>query len=258
MKYVSKIVNVLQQDGIFVLFRKIFHRIKLILVPYFDIFDRIKLILVPYFDYWFDLKYGVDTCRIMVHGDESDIGSDEKKAAIRYEPTPVNALRSILKQLPINHSEFTFIDYGSGKGRALLLASEHPFKKIIGIELSKKLHECAENNIKKWKCNNQKCTDIKLWNANATQFKLPIDPLIIFFFTPFFGDVKDLVIRNIQESFNDSPRPLHIVYYGSRPDFIETLSDMNTSQHEIYSKRPLSAIGKYKGHLFSFNTINTA
>ena len=251
MKYVSKIINVVQQDGIFALFRK---------VPGAVIWriSMVKFLTTPYFDYWFDLKYGVDTCRMMIHddaNDTSDIGPGNK-TAVRYEPTPVNALRSILKKLRIDHSEFTFIDYGSGKGRALLLASEHPFKKIIGVELSKKLHEIAENNIKKWTCSNQICTDITSCNTDAIEFKLPNEPLVIFFFTPFLGNVKESVIRNIQESFSSCPRPLHIVYYGSRQDFIESLNDMNINHQEIYSEHPLSATGKYKGHLFSFNNIN--
>ncbi|MBW2173575.1 MAG: class I SAM-dependent methyltransferase [Deltaproteobacteria bacterium] len=163
-------------------------------------------------------------------------------------------MRSILKELPIDHSEFTFIDYGSGKGRVLLLAAEYPFKRIIGVELSKKLHEIAQNNIKIWKCSNPKCTDIKLCHGDATQFKLPDDPLVIFFFAPFRGIVKDLVVSNIRESFNANPRPIHIVYYGIRTDFIEISSDMNINHQEIYSRHPLPASGDYKGHLFSFST----
>jgi len=47
----------------------------------------------------------------------------------------------VLEKLSINHSEFTFIDFGSGKGRVLFLASEYPYKKIIGVELARMLHE---------------------------------------------------------------------------------------------------------------------
>src|ERR1700752_1632972 len=45
---------------------------------------------------------------------------------------------------------FSFVDVGAGKGRALLLASELPFRKVIGVELSKPLAQIAAQNIEKW------------------------------------------------------------------------------------------------------------
>ena len=238
MSVFSKVIDVVQKDGIFVLFTKSI--------------NNIKIKTLPYFDYWFDLKYGVDTCQAMFHNEASDIGSNNKRTAIRYEATPVKAVRSILKKLPVKHSEYTFIDYGSGKGRVLLLASEFPFKNIIGVELSKRLHEIAEKNIKICKHLNHKCINIESFCADAAQFELPNNPLVIFFFTPFLGLVMDRVIANIQGNWMANPRPIHIVYYGSRIDIIKILSNMNVTHQLIFSKHLLSASGKYKGHLFSF------
>src|SRR5690242_14658329 len=45
---------------------------------------------------------------------------------IPYAPTKVRRLRKILGELCVNHKEFIFLDVGSGKGRALLVASEFP------------------------------------------------------------------------------------------------------------------------------------
>jgi hypothetical protein len=46
--------------------------------------------------------------------------------------------------------DFTFIDLGSGKGRALLMASAYPFKRIIGVEFMPELHRVAQENIRKY------------------------------------------------------------------------------------------------------------
>jgi tRNA G46 methylase TrmB len=46
----------------------------------------------------------------------------------------------MVSRLNISFEDFTFFDFGSGKGRALHLASEFPFKNIIGVEFSSKLH----------------------------------------------------------------------------------------------------------------------
>ena len=91
------------------------------------IFGRIILILMPFFD----PRHRVDTCKIMLHNDKPDIEAYKKENAIRHEPTSVIALRSILKSLQIDYSKFTLIDYGYRKGRALLLVSEHAFKKYF-------------------------------------------------------------------------------------------------------------------------------
>ncbi len=41
-----------------------------------------------------------------------------------------------------------FVDIGSGKGRVLIAAAEHPFLQVAGVEYSKELHEAALNNIR--------------------------------------------------------------------------------------------------------------
>jgi hypothetical protein len=45
-------------------------------------------------------------------------------------------LRETLAALPIAYDKFAFVDCGSGKGRTLLIASEFPFKFIIGVEFA--------------------------------------------------------------------------------------------------------------------------
>ena len=46
----------------------------------------------------------------------------------------------------IEHDRFTFVDFGAGKGRVLMMACEYPFKQVIGVELSRKLHATASRN----------------------------------------------------------------------------------------------------------------
>ncbi|GAO34880.1 hypothetical protein SCT_0260 [Sulfuricella sp. T08] len=203
-----------------------------------------------FIDRRFDRKYGVDTSGLIgVKG--LDVTSEQKDSGIHYEPTPVPALRAILDSLPVDHSKFTFIDYGSGKGRVLLLASEYPYQRIIGVEFANSLHTIARANIARWNSRKQKCADIASVCMDARDFQLPDDPLVIFFFTPFLSPVIDRVVENIQESFRIKPRPIRIVYYGTNEKFMGLLSKLGFSRREIYSKRPFSALKHYKGHLFS-------
>ena len=56
-----------------------------------------------------------------------------------YAPTMPSALTQALAPLPIQHQDFTFIDIGCGKGRALLIAAQFPFRHLLGVEISTEL-----------------------------------------------------------------------------------------------------------------------
>jgi predicted RNA methylase len=47
----------------------------------------------------------------------------------------------------MKHGETTFVDIGSGKGRALIIAAEYAFKRIIGVEYSPSLATICRRNL---------------------------------------------------------------------------------------------------------------
>jgi len=64
-----------------------------------------------------------------------------KAHAKGYEPTTKEQIEALLGMLPrLDLTDFIFVDFGSGKGRALFVAAEHPFRQIIGVEYSRELH----------------------------------------------------------------------------------------------------------------------
>ena len=58
-------------------------------------------------------------------------------------------------------SRLTFVDYGAGKGRVLLLASEHPFAAVGGIEFAEELHDDAVMNIAQYPRSRMKCRNVE-------------------------------------------------------------------------------------------------
>ena len=85
-----------------------------------------------YKDAEFDRQYGTDTAgRIEVADQDFDSGA-EGRGATRYEASGIDVFHAVIRSLALDHRRFTFIDLGSGKGRTLLLASDYPFKKIVG------------------------------------------------------------------------------------------------------------------------------
>jgi len=73
--------------------------------------------------------------------------------SVRYEATPVSFFHSAVSKLALDYPKTVFIDFGSGKGRTLLLACKYPFHSIIGIEISPALCEIATDNINKYLAN---------------------------------------------------------------------------------------------------------
>ena len=47
--------------------------------------------------------------------------------------------------------EFTFVDLGAGMGRAMLLASEYPFRAVLEVEINATLARIARKNAAHWR-----------------------------------------------------------------------------------------------------------
>ena len=101
-----------------------------------------------------------------------------------YQPTDPALFREMMSALPIQFDKFTFIDIGSGKGRTLLMASEYPFQKIIGVELLPELHQVAQENLRLYQSESQKCFALESVCGNATTFPFPAEPLVLYLFNP--------------------------------------------------------------------------
>jgi SAM-dependent methyltransferase len=158
----------------------------------------------------FDLWHGVHT-RGDVDLPRLTIDSPNLDHGTGYQPTHPKLIRKILLSLPIDHSQYTFLDYGSGKGRVLLIAAGYPFKQIVGIEFAKELHEIAVRNIARFR-GRRLCPSIESVHADALAFDLPLDPLAIFMFNPFRPPVLKPLMEKISRSLLASPRDAWLIY----------------------------------------------
>ncbi len=99
----------------------------------------------------FDERFGVETSGLLYDlrsGHQHDVYNNGYFAVA---PSVFHAvMRAMLEQLHLDCHRFCFVDVGSGKGRALLLASDYPFRKIIGVELSPELDRIARANIARY------------------------------------------------------------------------------------------------------------
>jgi hypothetical protein len=135
-----------------------------------------------------------------------------------YLPIEPERFHRVLSSLDIAFEEFTFIDFGSGKGRALLLASDYPFKEIMGLEFSPELHRVAEDNITRYSSPTQQCTNIESLNVDFVDFALPQQPSVLFFFNPCRGRLLANVTENVRQSLLSCPRSVYVAYVALTPE----------------------------------------
>lgn len=136
----------------------------------------------------------------------------EVLAGRQYQASDPVIFHEMMSHLAIDHRQFTFIDLGSGKGRGLLLASDYPFHRIVGIELLPELHAIAEENVRKYRSPRQQCREFKLICADARSSPLPPEPLVVFLFDPFPEDVLRQVMAGIERSLREQPRQMFLAY----------------------------------------------
>ena len=161
----------------------------------------------------FDRRHGIDTGGI-IPVQQLDVSADEQEGGWGYMPTQPEWFHTALSQLDIPLDQFTFVDFGSGKGRSMLIAAALPFRQIVGVEFSAQLHRIASSNIRIWSETHPSCPSMTAILSDATSYRLPPDPLLLYFYNPFKEPVMRQVLSNIEASFRDAPRPIFVVYAG--------------------------------------------
>jgi len=94
------------------------------------------------------------------------------------------------------------------------MASDYPFRQIVGVELLPALHEIARQNLQQYKSESQKCQHLEAICADATDFIFPQGPLLIFLFNPFPESGLRRTIANLATSLEQTPRPAYVLYHN--------------------------------------------
>ena len=111
---------------------------------------------------------------------------------------------------PLN--EFTFIDVGAGMGRALLLAAEMPFRRVVGIELNPTLARIARKNVASWRVAGRAITATRVICGDVVEFNFPPGPCLLFLFNPFGPTVMRKMLTKIAANFGGRPGQLDLLY----------------------------------------------
>ena len=196
----------------------------------------------------FDWTHNVETCGDVVP-DATSVTVETLRHGGSYTPSQVALVRHLIDTLAIDYARYTFVDIGSGKGRALLVASEFPFARIVGVEYDARLHQVASRNIRQYRSRSQRCHDIECLHRDALQFPFPSGPLVVYMYNPFRPPVLVPLLRNLQASYARQPRDIILLYASPyHREFVTeetTLAPARTSRDYIAFRTPsdLPAIG---------------
>lgn len=162
----------------------------------------------------YDWDYRVNTTSGAVGWRERLLGSFTSG----YQPTEPDAFHEMLATLQqttgVEFADVTFIDLGSGKGRTLLMASDYPFRRIVGVELLPALHRLARQNLAQYKSDSQKCFTLESICSDAAVFDFPAGPLLVYLFNPFPEVVLRHVLANLRRALTESSTTAHLIYYN--------------------------------------------
>lgn len=131
-----------------------------------------------------------------------------------YQPTDAALFQEMMAGLPIDFREFTFVDLGAGKGHTLLMASEYPFRRIVGVEILPELHRAAVQNIRDYRSPAQRCSQIESICADAREYALPQERLVLYLFNPLPTEGLGRVLENLERSVQQVPRVVYVIYHN--------------------------------------------
>jgi len=173
----------------------------------------------------FDQRHGVDTGGL-IPIEALDLSDRDQARGWGYMPSQPEWFHLAISRLKLDYRRYNFIDFGSGKGRTLLLASKYPFRRIIGVEISGQLHEIAERNLTVWRRNRNIPSHLYALQADAAGVALPDGPCVLYFYNPFKASVMQQVLAHIQASYRAAPRHMVLVY--ANPTSRQVVDDCKT------------------------------
>jgi SAM-dependent methyltransferase len=154
----------------------------------------------------FDATLGTDTERpeVLVH---LSIESPNYVHGMRYEASDTEMCDRTIGSLGIDPPGFTFIDLGCGKGRPLIVAARHGLGKLVGVEFAGELVEVCRANLAKVGIANAEVVHL-----DVCDYRFPLTPLVVYMFNPFDAKIMERVLRNLHQTYEQSPRDIRMIY----------------------------------------------
>lgn len=192
-----------------------------------------------------DLIHGTETLvRIPPHQIETHSGN--KAHATMYGATRARPLVKLFVRLGLSR-EAGFVDFGSGKGRVLMIAALYGFRKIVGVEFSEALCQLAARNLEAFNRCRKRKFPVTIVHSDVVHYAIQGDDTVFFIYDPFGPVVLRQVLDNLCQSVKVSPRHIFLIYNSPRHhDVVESCPlfsdsrqfEIGGSEFHVYSNAP--------------------
>jgi len=107
--------------------------------------------------------------------------------------------------------QHSFVEFGAGKGRVVVVVAGLPFGSVIGVELSSSLAGVARANIDR---NRRRAVsrDVRIVEADMGTYPIPDDLAVAYFYNPSRGPAFRQAIEAIRVSLERRPRRFRLIY----------------------------------------------
>ena len=133
-----------------------------------------------------------------------------------HRAIPYSAANRIITRVAPNESD-SLLDYGCGAGRMICVASQFPFKRIIGLDLDQNLCAITRANVNTMHSR-------RVWPevvcGDATSYCVPDEITVVFLYNPFGGDILRAALTRVVKWYWRAPRRIRLAY-------------MNPKEHEL-------------------------
>jgi len=156
----------------------------------------------------FDAQWGTDTFAMR---ELHTLSVDPAVAAHarRYQASSGVNMPTWFADLKVDFARTAFIDYGCGKGRAVLEAARFPFARAIGVEFAPELVDIALANRDIMAAKGAFRAPVEFLCMDAARYRPPTDlDLVCFFYDPF----DDAVMAPVVERLAALEQPVSVIY----------------------------------------------
>ena len=166
----------------------------------------------------FDERYGVETSGL-IPGEELRSGHKHDVFNTAYYAMAPSRFQRVMESWLADESHpaienYSFVDLGCGKGRAVLMASEFRFREVVGVELHASLANIAEANVAAWNSAKRAICPVQIVCQDATEFMFPQGPCLLYLFHPFRSPVLERLIERIETDFASRHGMLDLIYFN--------------------------------------------
>jgi hypothetical protein len=178
-----------------------------------------RLVLEDFRSSAFDRQFNVETAREEPLRDVGVPANAIARGNSVYRVTWGWLIKKAILRLDIDPREFSFIDYGSGKGKAMLMAADLPFKSIVGVEYAKRLYEIAVQNCRTYRSANQRCQSLQPILGDVLDYAPPPGPTVFFMCNPFDETTLRAVFNIWRSRYQRGEGDVRILFLNMRSIF---------------------------------------